>query len=62
MTDRKGRRRLFCYGHTAIGQPENYACLDTDQPGDTHKPGTGAEGAIKSLRAAWFGLPVKPAD
>jgi hypothetical protein len=39
---------LFCYGHTAVGQTENYAYLglywtwgkkaDKDKPGDQDKP------------------------
>jgi hypothetical protein len=36
---------LFCYGHTAVGQTENYAYLGLywtwgkDKPGDPDKPG-----------------------
>ena len=43
-----GFQLLFCYGHTAVGQTENYAYLglywtwgkkaDGDTPGDQDKP------------------------
>jgi hypothetical protein len=47
-----GFQLLFCYGHSAIGQTENYAYLgmywtwgkkaDVDKPGDRDKPPAGA--------------------
>ena len=47
-----GFQLLFCYGHSAIGQTENYAYLglywtwgkkaDSDKPGDPDKPPAGA--------------------
>jgi hypothetical protein len=47
-----GFQLLFCYGHSAIGQTENYAYLglywtwgkkaDVDKPGDQDKPPAGA--------------------
>jgi hypothetical protein len=47
-----GFQLLFCYGHSAIGQTENYAYLglywtwrkkgDSDKPGDKDKPPAGA--------------------
>jgi len=51
-----GFQLLFCYGHTVIGQAENYAYLGlywtwgkegkrgNDRPGDPNKPGAGTEG------------------